>query len=131
MGQALITGEGERFSERSSHKFVTSPAMSMSASSHSFGCGDLPQRVPRQRRRAAVREVTSLPDDQIKSDLCAATSERQEIPLLIPVSQADASEHSEMYTERASVEEHGRDAVPVYRSAAEGNFQFECMFNHV
>lgn len=111
--------------------FVSSPAVSMSASSHSFGCGDLPQRVPRQRRRAAEREVTSVPDDQVDSDLCATTSERQEIRMLIPVNQADASEHSEVYTERASVEEHDRDAVPVYRSAAEGNFQFECMFNHV
>lgn len=101
--------------------------MAMSAPSDSFGCEVLPQRVPRQRRCAAVTKETIVPDDSMKSELCGATAERQEIPLITLLSQGDASEHSEAYTEPASVEEQGRDEMPVYRSAAEGSFQFECM----
>lgn len=106
---------------------VTSLAMAMSAPFESFCCEVLPQRVFRQRRRAAVTEETSVPDDSMKSELCGATAEGQKTPFSIPVSQRDASEHSEPYTEAASVEEQGRDEMPVYRLAAEGNFQFECM----
>ena len=86
----------------------------------------LPQREPRQRRRVALVERTVPPNSTpTDSDFDEANTDRN-IGQLEPLHYLQHVHEDSSCVESSSITEQRMGELPQYRSAAEGNFLFEC-----